>query len=651
MDDSGLLQVERQRRELEDNISKLRKSLQHWQTWEIEYEGLREEIAGLPDGSNEDEILAIAREFRAELVDEKELQTIVGRERRSPRSQAQIVELLGKRVDYVSQNARTVEKQLSEAQKKRNALLLAEEPDYREDAGLPLTDITEELDDNGNIVASRVETPGSTAPKLVDVLKKAGVKDLLEQGGIVTASEGLSCDVAEGQHNLPEEETRGTTTAPRTESVHEGSAPREQPSKSLVIDTKLRDEPIEGKKNAKAEDRRGSKTPEGDRVTASEGCSTLSSAQKVSVSSQTTKNGTENPDRDQTNMNIQPTDSPEEAALRREMLRYGLGEVGSIVAELDLEDNGSEVSYDEEGVALSFDSDLDEDILEDDESEDEHGMVKHPALSKKYLDKIKELEEKHGIEGMQNLGPDVSKLPKKLQGELDRPSAAAAARKAALARETEAEDGTVSAIRQNEKGHSRPKKKVAFAESLDIASEDIAQAGSKSIPKNRPEALNLSEPVKDSVVERQSSVGSADKMQPVSQAQSRKPSKFKAAREATPQTPLLPPSPNSPASNYPSITDPKSMTPPHNIHASRIVERDTTTNPQPPDPNDLDESIHRQEIASEYYKLRNRMIQRQGGFVSEGQADNYGEEMTPLPMIDEDGKEKKISRFKAARLK
>lgn len=39
-----LVDLERHRLRLEENVAKLRKSLQHWQTWELEYEGLKEEI-------------------------------------------------------------------------------------------------------------------------------------------------------------------------------------------------------------------------------------------------------------------------------------------------------------------------------------------------------------------------------------------------------------------------------------------------------------------------------------------------------------------------------------------------------------------------------------------------------------------------------
>jgi unconventional prefoldin RPB5 interactor 1 len=72
----------------------------------------------------------------------------------------------------------------------------------------------------------------------------------------------------------------------------------------------------------------------------------------------------------------------------------------------------------------------------------------------------------------------------------------------------------------------------------------------------------------------------------------------------------------------------------------------------PPDPYDFDEALHKQEIASEYYKSRNKMIQRQGGFVRDGEDDNYGEFTAPLSIVDEEtGKVKKVSRFKAARLR
>ena len=58
-------------------------------------------------------------------------------------------------------------------------------------------------------------------------------------------------------------------------------------------------------------------------------------------------------------------------------------------------------------------------------------------------------------------------------------------------------------------------------------------------------------------------------------------------------------------------------------------------------PSELDHAIHKQEVAVEYFKTRNRMIQREGGFLPREEEEMF------VPV--DDGK-KKVSRFKAARL-
>ncbi len=45
----SFLDLERRRRQLEENVAKLRGLLQHWQTWEAEYEGFKEEIQNYND--------------------------------------------------------------------------------------------------------------------------------------------------------------------------------------------------------------------------------------------------------------------------------------------------------------------------------------------------------------------------------------------------------------------------------------------------------------------------------------------------------------------------------------------------------------------------------------------------------------------------
>lgn len=55
--DDSLADVERNRLRLEVNIAKLRVSLQHWQTWEAEYEGLKEEIEALDGAPTTDDLV------------------------------------------------------------------------------------------------------------------------------------------------------------------------------------------------------------------------------------------------------------------------------------------------------------------------------------------------------------------------------------------------------------------------------------------------------------------------------------------------------------------------------------------------------------------------------------------------------------------
>ena len=45
----SFVDLERHRLQLEQNVSKLRASLRHWQQWELEYEGMKEDVLALAD--------------------------------------------------------------------------------------------------------------------------------------------------------------------------------------------------------------------------------------------------------------------------------------------------------------------------------------------------------------------------------------------------------------------------------------------------------------------------------------------------------------------------------------------------------------------------------------------------------------------------
>ncbi|KAK6347252.1 hypothetical protein TWF696_007324 [Orbilia brochopaga] len=91
------------------------------------------------------------------------------------------------------------------------------------------------------------------------------------------------------------------------------------------------------------------------------------------------------------------------------------------------------------------------------------------------------------------------------------------------------------------------------------------------------------------------------------------------------------------------------------IMASSIIERAPTwqgssTSPAPSaqrapkPPDELDPEFHKREVTDAYFAMRSKLIQRQGGFVESE------EEKTIVP-IDENMDKKKVSRFKAGRVK
>ncbi|KAI9872209.1 MAG: hypothetical protein M1823_008234, partial [Watsoniomyces obsoletus] len=112
-----------------------------------------------------------------------------------------------------------------------------------------------------------------------------------------------------------------------------------------------------------------------------------------------------------------------------------------------------------------------------------------------YKEKMQELEKSLGLKDMKNLGPDPD-LPSDLKKELDRPSAAEAARTAALRRQKEV---SKPSLKNTETADGEPtkqklkKKSVAFADSLEIAQEDPASKKQKLPlhPKTKPEVNPL----------------------------------------------------------------------------------------------------------------------------------------------------------------
>lgn len=595
--------LERRRLALEDNITELQKSLYHWRTSEAEYDGLREEIKELNDDANADDFLAVARQYEGPVVTEKEIQTILRTEAGITRTRTQIVDLLGRRIDYVHQNAVTMEKRLRKAEDELYTLDSNEQlpADITSDQGFPMSEIMEELDEEGNVISSSVNMPGDRAPELLEALKKAGVDDIPES-------------------SQPSETIAGTSTDAREENANAVNVERAEEKPEVVS-------------NAQASTSNGN-VPQEEEVDVSQ-----------PVSLVTAEDRAQSP--------VTDIDEPaDEATLRREMLEYGIHEVGAIVAELELDEDASEFSIsDEEEYDLG---------TEEEEDEDDFGRS-HTFLSEEYHRQMRELEAKLNARGMTNMGKDTQTFPEEVRQEIEQ---------SAMEPAEEIVEVDVSAQEK------KPKKKVAFADDLDIAPTAAPVVIENKAPPPKPQASV--QVLSDAIVER---TEQPKESRPAPSKGTKKASRFKSARvnpvtttvesTAKPVSPsqfpesqtsrkqanafapsatppgLFPATPREPKPFSTPIMDvptgnPAPTPPEGRTLADKLVEREIAPGSiAAPDPDELDEEIHRREIASEFYRMRNNKIQQQGGFVNQ--------EEPEFVSVEEPAQH--VSRFKAARVR
>ncbi|KAG5298137.1 prefoldin superfamily domain-containing protein [Histoplasma ohiense] len=610
----NLAGLERQRLQLEESILELRKSLYNWRMWDAEYDELKNDISALEENSKNEAFLRIGREFGGSLVDEHEIEVLLGVKQRVTRTKQQVVDAISRRMDYVQQNIGVLEKRISAAERKLDAILTVQHPGAVDEDGLPITDIVEELDDDDRVISSSTTTPDQAAPGILEALKKAGM-DLPREKSDDTAPLA--------------EESRNEFSRQKDSANPPDISPRigEIPSAGIVSNPKL------------------DPTTTVAQTAPSIGATTESAA-RLSTNSPTVgvvdNNRSLAPEisygdgNESTNICID--ESPEDAALRREMLQYGLEEVGAVVAELELDESGSEFSIEDEDYVISD---------EDDEEEDEYGRSTRRMIDDDYRRQMMELEKKLNARSLENVGPDTSVLPLDVRKELDSP----------IARENIPNDADSEAPKQ--------KKKVAFADALDIAPQP-----NSPIPLARAKEHRIESPsvpvIQDAIVERAQAEKICDTKYTTT---SKKMSRFKSARQtsepinlvSTPtlpapavrssgpsiDTPPLPPFPAKPSQPKPFSQPIANPDQPLKTLADELVERAVSyENATPPDPDELDESLHKREIATEFYKLRNRKIHQEGGFLRED------EESNGIIPLEEDGQPvKKLSRFLAARMK
>ena len=382
------------------------------------------------------------------------------------------------------------------------------------------------------LLASNVSEPGQATPQLLETIRKAGVKDL------PSIVEDESRPISSSENNrqaLSESEASSTRVSSGSVEAKESNSSRAKAS--------------EGKRP-----RNNKKSVSFTADTKTESLLEHKSKTKIPTIKPVDPASSEDKSPKAESLHRQPVipanESPEDAALRRQMIEYNMSEVNNIVAEIDLDDEVSDASYsDADSEDVPDDSSLDED-------EDKFGRAKRRVLSDDYLAEMRALEQRLNAKAISNVGPNVPPETSIL----------------ANGHETEEQAPNGSPEKNINKEPKPPATEaVRFAPELDIQSSPP--------PSTSP--------------------------------------------------PLQPPT-----------------TSPHRpIHANQIIERPyaTTSSTTPTEPDDFDPALLQQEVKTEYHKLRDRMIQRQGGFADH-------DEGPEIPLTESEGGPKKMSRFKAARL-
>ena len=682
-----LINLEQQRLALEENLQKLRQTLKHWHVWEAEYEGLKEEILNASTGSitTSTQLETIANTYPGDLVDEKEIRELAGLDKDSPRAAKQIIGLIERRQEYVQKNIETAQRQFFEAEAKSEelAFAVAREGVAGNDAGLPLTEIHEELDEEGNVISSHLSQPEESTAKVVESLRKAGLgeadlkrapelklrtEDL--KPAITNASPPLSTTSITQEKRVRIEPAAVSPVSDASQEDLERPSSRKK-SVSFSADTKAaaerpRPESEDGKKTVSFNDKiavmpaapppdnrsvsfstkvEEIPPPTSPDLVATAGDEIASSRDPVNPNGDSTQAG----DSMQTGTDFSTNDdvvipedeSPEDARLRREMLEYHLNEVGNVVAQIDLDDATMNIDaddYDEDDNSSYHttseyldgeDTPSTTGLSEDEDSEDEYGRSKRRQITPEYRKQMEELHNKL----IGNLGP----APKDDElADADPEINPGDVRKLVI---REKRNSTSSASSESSEKRPGSKKRVSFAESL-----DVADPGSPPFKAQKLSEAENAVPVAETISERSTATSHS---LPRRLSNEGAVSQFKKLR-AAPITGT-----DSPAEagsdlemeDGPVIGEP---TPPTDAIMSstlkeRMPARPTTSAPSLDDPGAV---AQRRELAAEYYRRRNDMVKQQGGFKGTDEEEELGELME-----ERDGKVKKVSRFKAARLK
>ncbi|KAK4152241.1 Prefoldin subunit-domain-containing protein [Chaetomidium leptoderma] len=583
---------------LDSKVNQLRASLTHWQQWYLEYSALKEEVELLPkDPPPQEQLRRIRRDFDSKLLTKKEIHEILGKN--DVKEPEQIVGMLSRRMDYVEQNIDSLTRLLENEENRLAAAAVIAQPDAGtdEDSGLPFTDIIEELDEDDNVINFRLQGGADAEPKIVEALEKVGIheNDLPE-----TEAELPEKQEAPAQSSTKDEPSNEPTVGPAaTTGGIQQSGPRDEPagrkkSVSFAEDTKAADGPVEPPQSRAAQqlERLMHKAKEQEAM-------------------------------DMSSAVIPSNESAEDSQLRREMLEYSMSEIGPVVAELQLEEDYSDDGDDMDWAGI--DEEYDEET--DDDAEDEMGRSKRSVITSDYMKRMQELEKHLNVQSAFTVAPSGTKPKTADEG---------IGRIAVVGEPTSSAAPTTPA--------SKGKKSVSFASELDIAPEPASQPPSDVKPKERKIAH-----VGDIVENAAEAETVKDPEEPPKRVSIFKKERATVAPSPSPAG-ALPRGPHQLPTNFvgASVSPlPAEPTPPeHQTLANTVVERQVA--PDPTEPDDMDDTLLYQAAAVEYHRLRNQLIQKQGGLAEQDGA--IDSETGLVPLDEELGGPKRLSKFKAARL-
>ncbi|KAG5929597.1 hypothetical protein E4U42_005301 [Claviceps africana] len=602
----SFLALEKHRLKLEENVKQLKKALQHWQTWDAEYEALKEEVEAIPHPCKPDDLHKIQADFDGELLIGREIDEVFGFQH--PKSRDQIINVLQRRLDYVGKNVASLEKQLETAENKLAAATVISQPDAVDEDGQPITEILEELDDDDNVVSYQLKQPGNSLSQIQDTLEKAGVHDLPFDTSTANKAEAAMSTPSHEASTAPSHPPKSTPSTSRGASAGTATTtamPTPSVKKSVSFSEEVQDaQPLPAKVSARAK--------------------------RVDKIMKTAKEQEDISKQDP----VLPEDEDEDdAELRRQMLEYSMGQVGAVVAEIDLEevseddhDRGSGFDYGEDGIVDDDDDD------DDDGEEDRFGRFTGRVVTDKYHRRMLELEQKLGVKSRftEQTEHDQAGQSQGEQGGIGRILVKSETDSSSLSSRSAP---AKSNLKESRNGDVDEKKGVRFAQALDIAPQaeegvDTRSAGDRTAA--------VVDPLSD-VVERTTPAMSSELKKP------RKTSRFKKARDVNPviESGIIPEGPFVVPTDYVQQeqrsvpTGPKGST-----IADKLVERDTPSSALAPD--EFDDTMAHQEVADEYHRMRRKFIQRQGGFLKEDES--------AIQPLDDGDDDEPVSRFKAARL-